>query len=272
MPDVFEAQAREHRQLFLDEALHAARALGLPPAPTDVSAPRLEILHAALALGGYPPAGPFPEPALPARLALAHALRRGGASHPPSRAYYDHLDACAEGIAHELARSLPAASRVLDAGCGTGAYGRAYTQAHPGALVEFLDTAEALAVALPAVAPPHLRHAADLLAPHALPGPFDLILLANVVHLLPRDALPRLAQKLRAALRPGGLLVVKDVDAGTEVGALFNLSLLAFTPGDGMPVEAELTRVLEAAGFEVSVQRGLSLSPSSLVWRAVALR
>ena len=93
-------------------------------------------------------------------------------------------------------------------------------------------------------------------------GPYDLVLIANVLHQERGDRAARLIQRGAHALAPGGRLVVLDfsIDDAKErqvVGALFAINMRSF--GDTHS-EAEIRRWMEQAGLH-PVER-VDLSPT----------
>lgn len=112
---------------------------------------------------------------------------------------------------------IPAApgQRVLDLGCGTGDAAIALATRLPGLHVVGLDMSRpnidiALARAREAAAQDRVQFAAaDYRSWDG--GPFDVIAADSVVHLIPMDD-AKLAAKLTADLKPGGLLIVTMPD------------------------------------------------------------
>ncbi|MCC7540950.1 MAG: methyltransferase domain-containing protein [Deltaproteobacteria bacterium] len=112
---------------------------------------------------------------------------------------------------------------ILDIGCGSGVWSLAFAERNPTTLVTGLD--------LPAVLPAFEERARDLgltdrtttlagdmheidYARHA----FDMVIIANVIHLEPPERVESLLSKASRAVRPGGELVIVDtfVDASNE--------------------------------------------------------
>jgi SAM-dependent methyltransferase len=96
-----------------------------------------------------------------------------------------------------------------------------------------------------------------------IPGPFDVIFMSNVIHSENEDENLLLIAKCFRALRPGGLLIIKDHIMDTELirptaGALFSLYLLLTTEGRDYGFE-EITQWLRRAGFS---DIALSVLPS----------
>lgn len=152
-----------------------------------------------------------------------------------------------------LAPRLPKAPRVLDVGGGHGRYVRSFVDAGgSGALFDFEHV----------VAYAQTRHG-DALAYHAgnfrdadadFGGPYDLILLSNIVHGEPPAENAALIGRLAAALAPGGRIVMKDMfidahGAGPEPAVLFGLTMLYYTRKGESPTVSGAKGWLEAAGL-----------------------
>jgi SAM-dependent methyltransferase len=114
---------------------------------------------------------------------------------------------------------------------------------------------------------------------HTLPGsalevPFgdgyDLVLLTNFLHHFDPPTCERLLAKCRAALVPGGRVVlvefVPDDDrSGPPDAVRFSLVMLATTPGGDAYTFAEYRAMLERAGFRDVVLHELPPTPARVV-------
>ncbi|MFG3497329.1 class I SAM-dependent methyltransferase [Streptomyces sp. NPDC047928] len=141
-----------------------------------------------------------------------------------------HFAACAPAYRAALEGvGIRPGSRVLDAGCGSGAFLPWLAElVGPAGRVSAVDLAEenaALAArrmrAGPAGTPVRVRQG-DLLDLPYEDGAFDTVWCANVTQYLSDDELGRALRELRRVVRPGGLVAVKDLDA----------SLITVRPGD----------------------------------------
>jgi predicted O-methyltransferase YrrM len=96
-------------------------------------------------------------------------------------------------------------------------------------------------------------------------GPYDLVVIANFVHMLSPEQNGRMFRKALAALRPGGRMalyefVVNEDRASPEVSAIFAMAMLTATKGGDVYTFSELERMCREAGFprcELHALRGL---------------
>jgi predicted nicotinamide N-methyase len=176
-----------------------------------------------------------------------HALLAG--DDPAEPPYWAHL----WSGALVLARAVPPAARVLELGCGLGLPG--LVAARRGARVVFVDrVATPLAFVRASLASNGLDGAlvvADAAAP-ALRTCFDLVLVAELLY--DRAAFPALARALRAALAPGGRVLLADarrIDTRAFYAALPAAGLVAHaTPHrvreEGLPLDVQLVELTAA--------------------------
>jgi len=155
-------------------------------------------------------------------------------------------------LVHEwLSPLLPAKASVLDLGGGHGRYARVFADAgHTATLFDFsyvIDYARK-------------RHGealgyigADFREPDAdFGGPYDLVLLSNVVHGEPDELNRRLIRRLAGTLAPGGYIVLKDMfldehDQDPENAVFFGVTMLFYTrSGRSHSLERARTWLAEA--------------------------
>ena len=159
----------------------------------------------------------------PAWADLAGALGRGRPAHEIFEIDDELVPVMSEGIAAATAAAchalptvagLPAASRVLDIGGGTGSWSIALAAADPALTATVLELA-----GVASVAQEHLRTTAyadriDVLVGDVqtdeLPRGFDAFLLANVVHYFTPETNQSILHRVRAAAEPGARLLVAD--------------------------------------------------------------
>jgi SAM-dependent methyltransferase len=205
---------------------------------------------------------------------LDGAVRHGGTvmevhAETPGYEYWEDFAAYAVAVArptaHVVADALkPWASRrdpldVLDVACGHGLYGLTIAQRNPRARIWALDW--------PNVLPQVERHAEQMgLADRLnqvpgdmfevpLGGPYDVILVTNVLHHFSERRAGELLARVAPALKPDGRLVLVGFTLGDEGPALdpaphlFSLLMLAWTFEGEVHSVAAYDRMLAAAGY-----------------------
>ena len=121
---------------------------------------------------------------------------------------------------------------VVDAGGGTGALAALLASRHPDARIVVLDLPGVVAELAASPGNTHVHGVgADLFEPWPLTA--DTVLLARVLHDWDDSMASRLLHHARAALRPGGKLIVLELllDEESHGGGLCDLHLLAVTGG-----------------------------------------
>lgn len=159
-----------------------------------------------------------------------------------------------------LARAIPIeeARYMLDLGGGPGTYALEWAKLNPGLRAVVFDIPPVLEAARQYIQRYGLEdrvgvRPGDFLADDMGSG-YDLVLLANVVHMYGAENSSALIKKSAAALAPGGLMVIHgfcvDGDGtGPMEDVLFNLNIGMLTDaGRAHPVE-EITGWLERAGI-----------------------
>lgn len=224
-----------------------------------------------------PPAGPESDRRMHEHLARAGAaaaaelaamlddvLRSAVAVRPPDDSVRQADDAVRPP--DEMARSL------LDLGGGAGAYSRAWLAAHPHARARLVDMPDVIALAREHLAPFSDRAqlvASDIRA--ALLGDdHDVALLANVLHLHDESICAALVDAAAKAVRPGGIVVVKDLRmdegrAGPLEGLLFALNMAVYTAGGDVWEGSRIRSWMAAAGLGELEERRLDISPDAIV-------
>ncbi|WP_116451585.1 class I SAM-dependent methyltransferase [Blastococcus litoris] len=108
--------------------------------------------------------------------------------------------------------ALPSAGRVLEVGCGHGLFSAYLARRRPGLTVHGVDI-DAAKVAV-ATASERVEGRLDFaVAPSGAvpPGPWDAVVLVDVLYLLDEAGQRALLESCVAVLAPGGVLVVKDM-------------------------------------------------------------
>lgn len=201
---------------------------------------------------------------------LAETVRGGGeapdpeadaAGHPFWQTFARHSVSLTSTSAGALARLLAPwfearpAARVLDVACGAGVYGLTMAERFGGTEVTLLDwphvlrevrqRAERLGVA------GRVRYLEGDLRRLAFGGPYDLVLLSNIMHHFDRASNVALARQAAAALAPGGRLVVQAIveDENSHASAMFSLMMLTLHHRGMIYRADEYAGIVVEAGF-----------------------
>lgn len=157
--------------------------------------------------------------------------------------------------------SPPRPERVLDLGGGTGGYTKALLDTFPSVHVTLFDLPEVIELA---GAHLDVESCGDRLKlvegdfVEEIPeGPFDLVLIANVLHIFDPDSARRLVHRAAKALGAGGRLVIRDgmvePDRRTpEAALLFGVHMLVFSDDGRIYSTDEVAAMIESAGLEVT--------------------
>lgn len=166
---------------------------------------------------------------------------------------------------------------IADLGGGPGTYLAAILRRWPSLRAAIWDLRATLEAAREILArrEPDLLGRIDLVSvdylAEDLPGPTDAIFMSNIIHSEDERTNAALMKKCFAALRPGGMLVIKDHVMNEDLteppaGAVFALYLLLTTRGRDYSFD-EISHWLREAGFDEIIERRLPSPPftSSLV-------
>lgn len=159
--------------------------------------------------------------------------------------------AVADGCVRALDGS-DAGGRALDLGGGPGVFARALRDR--GFEVTLFETPEVVA---------HVSDAYDLEDADGIrleagdfrerlpDGPFDLVLLANITHMLPAEENATLVERVADRLVAGGVVAVLDfVRGASSFAPLFGITMLLNTEGGNTYRRGDYERWLDAAGFD----------------------
>ena len=154
----------------------------------------------------------------------------------------------------DLFALVPSQGRVLDVGCGRGVTANALALARPRLHILGVD----LDPHLIAVARRSIRGrenvAFALGNALALPerGDFDAVICIDLIHHLPGETHRGFLEGVRALLRPGGALVLKEIDRRPRWKYLWNyLHDMVVTRGQPIAcrANADLVRLVKEAGY-----------------------
>ncbi|MCW2618055.1 MAG: Methyltransferase type 12 [Modestobacter sp.] len=179
---------------------------------------------------------------------------------------------------------LPGTGRILEVGCGHGLFSTYVAQRVPGVEVHGVDIdADKIAVATRSTASGRLSFA--VAESGVLPaGPWDAVVLVDVLYLLDEAGQRALLESCAAILAPGGVLVVKDMSTRPRWKAWVNraqetlsVRVLRITAGSAHFAFVEpdqRARWLQAAGLldvrSRRLDRGRAHPHHLLVGRAAA--
>jgi SAM-dependent methyltransferase len=158
-----------------------------------------------------------------------------------------------------LAGCLPAGSRVLDVGCGTGTP-TARRLVDAGLRVTGIDISPGMLAIAERDVPEADFRLLDVLDAGDSLGEFSGIVAFFSLLMLPRTDIPRALRRLRGLLRPGGHLALGMVEADLDDVPIHFLGSSVRVSGY---VRDELRTLVEEAGFEVLDLRHLSYAPAS---------
>ena len=165
---------------------------------------------------------------------------------------YRRSGEAAEDVARTLAPRLAKGARIADLGGGHGRYAQAL--ASRGFRVTLLDQPTIVQLAKERHGEALQYLGADFMKDE-LGGPYDAALLSNIVHGLSHDDNARLLQRVREALSPGGLVLIKDyfldeLEAHPASAAFFGVQMLLYTDEGRTYSTSELAAIGQRVGFE----------------------
>jgi 2-polyprenyl-3-methyl-5-hydroxy-6-metoxy-1,4-benzoquinol methylase len=149
---------------------------------------------------------------------------------------------------------------VLDLGGGPGKYLKELCELYPNMQVTLCDQSETIDVAQN-----ELSHHSDYNRMHfirgdifktELGGPYDVVLLSNVIHIFGEDETLRLLNICSHYIKPKGRLLLKDMilnsdHAGPVFTTLFSLHMLLSTDTGKCYTEEELFTLMQQADFKI---------------------
>lgn len=159
---------------------------------------------------------------------------------------------------------VPPAGRLLEVGCGHGLFANECALRYPGLQVLGVDPAPGKIAAAQAT----LRGRANVgfrlgRLEDVAERDFDVVAVLDVLYLVPRAGWPGFLSACRAALRPAGRLLLKEVDVRPRwkfyrclAQETLSVKLFGITLGGGFAFAGrdEMRGLLEAAGFrEIAV-------------------
>ena len=214
---------------------------------------------------------PSPVHALPSPVESDEAIRRIIGSYESAlvRAYSRvRFTILRPPFLEEIGQYLPVDGDILDMGCGFGLFSLYFASLEPGRRITGVDL-DAKRIEL-------ATHSAARLGLHNLtyeacdavtwrtPKRFDAIYMLDLIHHLPVSGVESFLTAVTSRLKPGGILLLKDVAPTPRYKALFTLALdrlmVGMDPIRYWPPN-ELAAILEGLGFEVMRHRMTDILP-----------
>jgi len=154
------------------------------------------------------------------------------------------VDLCLEGV--------PEAERALDLGGGPGHMSREL--ARRGLEVVLFDRPETVAFVGPEYGLDEVGairlEGGDFLEDPLPPGPFDVVLMSNILHIYGAERNRELLRKAAGVIRPGGIVAIAEFVRGPSSRApRFGLVMLLRTEEGNAHAEEDYREWLRAAGF-----------------------
>lgn len=192
--------------------------------------------------------------------------------------YLDQLaDANAAWLTRHLAATLPADARVLDVGCGSGAYSRLLARTSPGVQITAIDRAEVAQTARQHAADAGLESQIDVVGGDLRTvdwgGPHDLVLFSNLLHGYDHEACVELLERARHVVSPAGRVAIFEIVPDAQrpldnpVAAFFSLQMLMTSAGTAYTLDDYGTQ-LRAAGMTAPTVARCPAGPNTLLTAA----
>jgi SAM-dependent methyltransferase len=192
------------------------------------------------------------------------------------KAFIGTMHVVGRELSHNIAQAynLNRFTRLLDIGAGAASYTIAFLQQNPRMRAVLFDLPEVIPLAKRRLRDAGLQDRVELAAgdfyQDELPSGCDLALLSAIIHQNDPAQNLDLYRKVRRALAPGGVLLIRDHIMNEERtepadGALFALNMLVCTDGGDTYTFAETEQALLEAGFSSVKQIRCGEAMDSLV-------
>lgn len=169
----------------------------------------------------------------------------------------------------EIGQYLPSNGNVMEVGCGFGLFALYFASVHPDLEIRAVDLDEGRIAA--AEASQHKLginnvtfEVGDAEEIDLRCEPLDAVYMLDLIHHIPHAAARRLVHQVYDVLRPGGVLIIKDVDTRPRWKMTFTLLLDLLMTGGERPdywSSAELADLLQRDGFKVFRHSMVDLLP-----------
>ena len=149
--------------------------------------------------------------------------------------------------------------KMLDVGGGPGTYSALFAQRNPGLQCVVMDLPGVVAHAREIIAGFDVAGRVTTLAgdytTDSFPEGNDVVMISGVFHRETAEGCQRLISKSRAALEPGGALIISEVFAdegntGPAFATLFGLNMLLTAVDGGVHADADVAAWMRSAGFK----------------------
>ena len=147
----------------------------------------------------------------------------------------------------------PAPVRILDLACGSGMYGATFAREIPGSTLTLFDQANVLAQTRRLVDVPATYLEGDLFRTD-FGGPYDVIVASHVFHHFNPEECRTLMARIRAALAPGGRLLIQEFvpdekRAANAQALMFAVTMLVWTREGDAYRRSDYETWLKQSGF-----------------------
>jgi 2-polyprenyl-3-methyl-5-hydroxy-6-metoxy-1,4-benzoquinol methylase len=158
----------------------------------------------------------------------------------------------------EIGQYLPDAGTILDIGCGFGLFSLYYAQLLPGARLRGLDlNARRIALATDAarrLGLANTEYAVGDARTYRADAEYAAAYMLDIVHHVPPETVEPLLAEIHKAIRPGGALIVKDVDTQPAYKRWFTYALDRLMSPSAVVhywTAGDLQALLQRTGFRV---------------------
>ncbi len=216
---------------------------------------------------------------------VADAVRKGGTVLPAEGSVSDDNPIWVDFAKGMVPLAMPSAMligqlaattepiKVLDIAAGHGMFGIMVAKSSPAAEIHALDWANVLGVAKT-----NAEHLGVADRWHAINGSaftmdygtgYDVVLVTNFIHHFDFATNVALLQRVRAALKPGGKVVIVEMAVNDDritppLAAMFAMTMLTTTPSGDAFSKRELEAMCTDAGFTMVEHHDVPPSPSTV--------
>ena len=164
-------------------------------------------------------------------------------------------------------------NNILDVGAGSAVWSLAIARHRPACKVTALDWPEVLPITQQYADKEHIGERFNTLSGNyhqvaLAQASYELIILANVIHLEDEDGIARLIKRLRPALKPGGKIIIIDVFHHQKHGelnaALYEMGLSLRTGAGQVHEPKRVEKCLVDAQFEYETYRPILAPPYTM--------